>query len=106
MDIARVFNNLRSKAKFKDNMVNMFSLATIAKTFIGTMPTQVEMDTEWTRIQAEDIPKENIIMELVKTDLGMIRVIEDIYEKVVNGVEIPQESLDKIANRKTLRDQL
>ena len=58
MDISRTFDSLRPNAKFTDNMSNAFSLETLAKTFIGTMPTQAEMDAEWDKLQAYDTTNE------------------------------------------------
>ncbi|MCW8988289.1 MAG: hypothetical protein OQK75_11550, partial [Gammaproteobacteria bacterium] len=54
MDIARTFISLRPAAQFTDNTVNFYSLETIAQTYIGTMPTQAEMDAEWLVLQSQD----------------------------------------------------
>lgn len=53
MDISRVFMSLRPNATFTD-AVNFHSLDTVSKVYQGIMPTQAEMEIEWTRLQALD----------------------------------------------------
>lgn len=47
-----------------------------------------------------------LLADLMATDVGMARVTEDLFEFVVNSVPIPQDAIDKIANRKVLRSKL
>ena len=44
--------------------------------------------------------------ELNETDKDMFHVIDDIIEYILNETPIPQEAIDKINNRKSLRDKI
>jgi hypothetical protein len=44
--------------------------------------------------------------QLAETDDKMIMVIDDLVEYILNGTPIPQEALDKINERKNLRNKI
>ena len=83
MDISRTFDSLRPTAKFTGDMSNAFSLETIAKTFIGTMPTQAEMDSEWTKLQADDAA--NAYVEKRKAAYNLLNQFEMQFDDAANG---------------------
>lgn len=57
-----------------------------------------EVDAARAKLQA--------LIDLRKDEPGLIRVIEDIYEHLVNGVPIPQSAHDRVAKRKAQRAKL
>lgn len=60
--------------------------------------------------ELEAIEKEKEYQEklnnITKTDIGMIRCIDDILNNIIDGTEIPQEAKDKLKERKDLRELL
>lgn len=85
IDIAQTFYSLRHNAKFTGDEVNMFSLETIARTYIGTMPTQTEMDAEWIILDAANIDAQasaarktarNLALDSLVYDFGDGRIIQ------------------------------
>lgn len=50
--------------------------------------------------------KVRIKQKLANSDCSMARAVEDLYDHIVNSTPIPQEVVDKIVERQTLRGQL
>ena len=94
MDISRTFYSLRPSAKFTGDMSNAFSLETIAKTFIGTMPTQAEMESEWTKLQADDAA--NAYAEKRKAKYDLLNQDEMRYDDLINSTTTWQDAIAAI----------
>jgi hypothetical protein len=94
MDISRTFNSLRPDAKFTGDMSNAFSLETLAKTYIGTMPTQVEMESEWAKLQADDAT--NAYVSLRKEKYNLLNQDEMRYDDLINSTTTWQDAIAAI----------
>lgn len=96
----------RPDVEWRDNSVNGFSLETIRAAYIGDdFPTQGELDAARLLCQ-DDIRIEELKEQLASTDIGFIRVLEDLMDVNFDVSKLPQVSKDKINERKNLRGQL
>ena len=87
MDLARVFTALRPEAKFREDMVNYHSLATVALTYIGEdLPTQEEIDEKWGEIKDEVIAPTEVTMRQARLALLQAGKLQDIIT-AINGMD-------------------
>ena len=72
---------------------------------VEPQPTQAEFEAAWPATQVM-LADKVIKQQLLATDAGFIRVIEDLIDVGGDVTKLPQSAKNKVAERKALRAQI